>query len=153
MTFNPDEGTLTRQQEINSRLTTLVNQTNAIIVDCVSDVLQDFDLTPTQYATLLMLGCNPGSSSARLARLVNVTPQSMGVMVTKLEERGLVQREPAEIHLRVLTITLTSQGLELMEAADLAARGIEERILGSLTPEEGEQLRALLRKVNNFLRA
>jgi DNA-binding MarR family transcriptional regulator len=153
MTFNPDEGTLTRQQEINSRLTTLVTQTNAIIVDRVSEVLRDFDLTPTQYATLLMLGCNPGSSSARLARLVNVTPQSMGVMVTKLEERGLVQREPAEIHLRVLIITLTSQGLELMEAADLAARGIEERILGSLTPEEGEQMQALLRKVNNFLRA
>jgi DNA-binding MarR family transcriptional regulator len=96
-----------RQQELNARLTTLINQSDAVLVARVTDVLVGFHLTPTQYAALLMLECNPGSSSAQLARLVNVTPQSMGVIMNKLEERGLVTREPAEIHSRVLATTLT----------------------------------------------
>lgn len=140
-----------RQQEINARLITLINQLDAVLVARVTEVLLDFDLTPTQYAALLMLGCNPGSSSAQLARFVNVTPQSMGVIVTKLEERGLVTREPAEIHSRVLTTTLTRKGHQIMEAADEAARTVELGLREAFAESEVEQLRGLLRRARQAL--
>lgn len=152
MSSRSDTAELSRQQEINSRLTTLVNGANGAIIDGVSTALQNFDLTPTQYATLLMLGCNPGTSSARLARLVNVTPQSMGVIVTKLEDRGLVQRDPAEIHPRVLSVKLTTRGAKLAGVADEAAQAVERRIKEALSADEVAQFRELLTKVHGALK-
>lgn len=140
-----------RQQELNARLTTLINQSDAVLVARVTDVLVGFNLTPTQYAALLMLECNPGSSSAQLARLVNVTPQSMGVIMNKLEERGLVTREPAEIHSRVLATTLTRDGRQVMEAADEAARKVEVGLRDAFTESEVEQFRDLLQRARQAL--
>lgn len=140
-----------RQQEINARLTTLINQSDAVLVARVTDVLVGFNLTPTQYAALLMLECNPGSSSAQLARLVNVTPQSMGVIMTKLEGRALVTRELTEIHSRALATTLTLKGHRVMEAADEAVRKVELELRDAFTESEVEQLRELLRRARQAL--
>ncbi|MDI2036493.1 MarR family winged helix-turn-helix transcriptional regulator [Paenarthrobacter nitroguajacolicus] len=145
----PDAIKSNLQAEINGRLTTLVNRANSLIIESVNEALQDFELTPTQYASLAMLGCNQGISSAKLARLVNVTPQSMGTIVSKFEERALVTRQPAEIHSRVMTLTLTKQGFKLMQAADDAVRIIERRITGSFSQAEIELFKALLRRIGD----
>ncbi|MFF1832253.1 MarR family winged helix-turn-helix transcriptional regulator [Paenarthrobacter sp. NPDC058040] len=141
------------QREINNRLTVLINRANGAILDTVNGALEEFDLSPTQYATLLMLGCNPGTSSAGLARLVNITPQTMGVVVTKLETRGLVMRQPAEIHSRVLTITLTEDGNRLLQSADAAIQDVERHLADSLSAPEVEHLKALLGRVTRTLLA
>ncbi|MGO4249044.1 MarR family winged helix-turn-helix transcriptional regulator [Paenarthrobacter sp. RAF54_2] len=140
-----------RQQEINGRLITLLNQAEAVLVERVTEALLEFDLTPTQYATLLMLGCNQGSTSAQLARFVNVTPQSMGVVVAKLEARGLISREPSKVNSRVMATKLTREGRRVMEAADEAAGMIEQQLREVLGEAEVEQFRGLLQMARGAL--
>nr|WP_275587191.1 MarR family transcriptional regulator [Micromonospora terminaliae] len=116
-----------------------------------ADCLAPFDLTVTQYTAMLMLRCNPGSSSAQLARLCRVTPQSMSVVTAALEQRGLAQRTPAAIHPRVMALTLTRRGAILLNRADLAAREVDARYEEEFTADELAALRHLLERARRVL--
>ncbi|WNM37301.1 MarR family transcriptional regulator [Micromonospora halotolerans] len=140
-----------RQQEINGRVSTLLQHAASVMVVRKADCLAPFDLTVTQYTAMLMLRCNPGSSSAQLARLCRVTPQSMSVVTAALEKRGLAQRTPAAIHPRVLALTLTRRGAALLARADLAAREVDARYEEEFSADELAALRHLLERARRVL--
>jgi DNA-binding MarR family transcriptional regulator len=140
-----------RQQEINGRVSTLLQHAASVMVARKTDCLAPFDLTVTQYTAMLMLRCNPGSSSAQLARLCRVTPQSMSVVTAALEQRGLAQRTPAAIHPRVMALTLTRRGAALLNRADLAAREVDARYEEEFTADELATLRHLLERARRVL--
>ncbi|MEU4219705.1 MarR family transcriptional regulator [Actinoplanes sp. NPDC026623] len=135
-----------RQQEINERVSTLMQHASSVMVARKSEALATFDLTVTQYTALLMLRCNPGVSSAQLARLCRVTPQSMSVVTATLEQRGLTERMPVPIHTRVMAITLTRRGGALLAKADAAARAVDKRYEAEFTAAELATLRRLLER-------
>lgn len=135
-----------RQREINERVSTLLQHASSVMVVRKAELLAAFDLTVTQYTALLMLRCNPGVSSAQLARLCRVTPQSMSVVTAALEQRGLAERMPVPIHARVMALTLTRKGNALLAKADAAARAVEARYEAEFTVAELATLRALLRR-------
>lgn len=91
---------------------------------------QPYSLTPTELYRSVML-----SSGAMTNRL------------DRLEERGLVRRSPDPEDRRGLLITLTGEGLELIEEAVEAHVEGEEELLGSLDGEDRAQLANLLRKL------
>ncbi|MFE3288461.1 MarR family winged helix-turn-helix transcriptional regulator, partial [Streptomyces sp. NPDC059233] len=59
-------------------------------------------VTVPQYAALLWLAEKPGVSAAALARLCGVTPPTMNTVLKNLQERGLIERTPHELHRNVL---------------------------------------------------
>jgi DNA-binding MarR family transcriptional regulator len=140
-----------RQREINSRISTLLQHAASVMVARKAECLAPFDLTATQYTAMLMLRCNPGSSSAQLARLCRVTPQSMSVVTATLEGRGLAERSPAAIHPRVFALTLTRKGNALLIKADLAAREVDARYEAEFTEDELTTLRGLLERARYAL--
>lgn len=135
-----------RQREINDRVSTLLQHAASVMVARKAEALAPFDLTVTQYTAMLMLRCNPGTSSAQLARLCRVTPQSMSVVTAALEQRGLADRAPVAIHARVLALTLTRKGNALLNKADLAARSVDARYEAEFTEDELANLRTLLER-------
>lgn len=135
-----------RQREINERVSTLLQHASSEMIARKAESLAPFDLTVTQYTALLMLRCNPGVSSAQLARLCRVTPQSMSVVTAALEQRGLTERMPVPIYARIMALTLTRKGNTLLTKADAAARRVDERYEAEFSAEELATLRALLHR-------
>jgi DNA-binding MarR family transcriptional regulator len=106
-----------------------------------------FGLSARQHGVLGVLAATPGISAGGLARAAMITPQSMGELLTGLEERGLVIRHPptSRGHPSRLEITGDARAL-LAEVHPVVEAGNAPGALG-LTAGEVEQLRALLRKV------
>ena len=91
---------------------------------------EPYSLTPTELYRSTML-----SSAAMTNRL------------DRLEGRGLVRRSPDPDDRRGVLITLTEEGLDLIEGAVGAHIEGEEGLLGSLSGEDRARLAALLRKL------
>lgn len=89
-----------------------------------------YQLTPTQLFNALML-----SSGAMTNRL------------DRLEEVGLIKRAPNPNDRRGILVTLTKEGLTLMDEAYPAHIANEQQMLAALTEDEKEAITALLRKL------
>ena len=98
-----------------------------------------------------VLGARPGLSNAQLARRSLVTPQSMIEILSRLERRDLVIREPDPNHARILRGTLTKKGRDLLRDADRAVAGIQEQILADVPQRERATLIEGMRSVMNRL--
>lgn len=91
---------------------------------------EPYSLTPTELYRSMML-----SSAAMTNR------------IDRLEERGLVAREPDPTDRRGVKIRLTTEGLELIEDAVTAHVEGEERLLNELNDKDREHLAKLLGKL------
>ena len=86
-------------------------------------------------------------SQSRLARMAGITPQSMGVLISGLEEDGYLERRPSETDRRAMTLALTDAGrARAAEVSDEHRRFCEET-LGCLTDDEKSQLIEILGKI------
>lgn len=106
----------------------------------MDEVLREVGLTTPQYAVLSVLEDSPGLSGAALARRSFVTPQTMNMIVAKLEDAGLIARSPHPEHGRVLQAYLTGEGRMLVSGAHEVVGAVEERMLGGLNSEERVRL-------------
>ncbi|MCJ2122550.1 MarR family winged helix-turn-helix transcriptional regulator [Methylobacterium sp. J-077] len=101
----------------------------------VEQRLSGLGLTLPQFSVLTMLAAYPGHSSADLARLALVTPQTMSVIVANLMKAGLVARTPHRVHGRIQTIALTEAGETMLAAAKKRVYALEADMLAALAPE------------------
>jgi DNA-binding MarR family transcriptional regulator len=78
-----------------------------LVVRKIKQAPLDGDLTMAESSTLSRLERAGPATSSDLARVDRISPQSMGVTVAALEERGLVQRsrDPGDGRRIVLSIT------------------------------------------------
>ena len=89
-----------------------------------------YQLRPSEFSSTLML-----TSSGTTKRL------------DRLEQAGLITRAPDPQDRRGVIITLTSAGLELIDAVMEAHLANERRLLGALSESERDRLADLLRKL------
>lgn len=149
----PRRGEKAFRQDLDARLGTYVKLAEQAIIAGKSHILRDYDLSIAQYATMMALYYVPGQCAAQLARTALVTPQTMANVLSKLDEKRLIDRVPSDVHSRVNVITLTAAGEALVLRADDEARHVEQRLRDEFTPEERTQLRDLLLRVAAVLRA
>ncbi|EGR2830452.1 MarR family transcriptional regulator [Vibrio cholerae] len=90
----------------------------------------DREITPTELYQTLML--SSGAISTRIEQLV---------------QRGLVQRVASEQDRRSCKVTLTEQGIELVDQALNSHVDNMNRMLAVLTEQEQRQLEQLLKKI------
>lgn len=125
----------------------LLKRTELAVRSCVEVALVQFDLTPNQFHVLLRLHQQDGVSAAQLARSLGVRPQSAGEIVAPLERKSLIRREESPEHRRVLRISLTAAGRQLLVRASRIALQLEEELLRDLNAIELRALRNGLSKV------
>ncbi|MFT4021703.1 MAG: MarR family winged helix-turn-helix transcriptional regulator [Acinetobacter sp.] len=113
----------------------------------VEQALSDLQLTQPQFAVMTMLGAYPGHSSADLARLALLTPQTMSVIVTNLVKMGLVNRRAHQVHGRIQKLELTNQGKDLLQAAKTRVYGLENAMLAVLSKDDEAVIKKWLVKV------
>jgi DNA-binding MarR family transcriptional regulator len=110
-------------------------------------------VTTTEYVALSILRDRDGLSSAQLARWAFVTAQAMNLVVAALERRKLVRRRPDPRRRRVLRISVTRQGLEILERCDRSMDVIESDMLRGLDAETLSVVRAALSSCAHSLEA
>jgi DNA-binding MarR family transcriptional regulator len=92
----------------------------------------------SQISVLREIGLNPGISSADLARLAWLTPQTLGQLVIQMQERGLVRRRPGEG--RKICHYLTQGGEKLLAAGMEKTREVDTHVLRDFSDEDLEVL-------------
>lgn len=95
------------------------------------------DLSWSQESVVSLLDRQGPTTVTELAKIEGVRSQSMGATVASLEELGLVQREPDPTDGRQSIVSLTGQGVAVLEAARAVKQSWLVGVLGErLSAEE-----------------
>jgi DNA-binding MarR family transcriptional regulator len=122
----------------------LLRQATAAVRAAHDSALAAAQLTTPQFLVLNLLDAYPGASGAELARTAQLTPQTMNLIVRKLEREGLIERVEHETHGRVLRIGLTGKGSQRLRLAKTLSDKIERSILALTDPATERKLRRWL---------
>lgn len=102
------------------------------------------DLTLSESAALSRLDRSGPSTAAQLAKLEQISPQSMSATLQALEARGLIARSTDPEDGRRVILSLTPAGREIVHCKRDARTEQLTRALEALTPEERARLGAAL---------
>jgi len=107
----------------------LLRQAQGIVRHALDGALAEAGLTTPQFLVLNLLDAYPGASGADIARIAQLTPQTVNLIVRKLERDRLIARQAHESHGRILRMGLTAAGRKRLERCKHLADGVERRIL------------------------
>jgi DNA-binding MarR family transcriptional regulator len=105
------------------------------------------DLTLPQFDVIITLGNTPGMSHKTLGEKSLITKGTLTGVISRLEDKGLVQRVPSEKDGRSQIVRLTEAGNALYEREFPEHLGHLERIFKDYAPEEVVALEATLLKL------
>lgn len=108
------------------------------------------DLTPVQFAALDALSHNPGTDQARLADAIAKDRATVGSVVDRLEQKGLIARDINSRDKRARKLSLTPVGQALLTASIPVVADLQKEILPGLSAAEYETFVELARKATNM---
>lgn len=104
------------------------------------------DLTPVQFGALSALSTNPDVDQATLAGLIAHDRVTMGAVLDRLQNKGLITRKVSPHDRRARVLALTDIGQTVVETATPIVRALQGDILTGLDQHETQQLLHLMRK-------
>jgi DNA-binding MarR family transcriptional regulator len=125
----------------------LLRQASAASRQAVEQALADLGVTQPQFLVMTMVNAYPGSSSADVARLAMLTPQTISVIVANLERDGRLTRSVSPEHGRIQRVALTDDGRALLARCRERTQAVEARLAATLTPEQERVVRRWLVEV------
>jgi MarR family transcriptional regulator, temperature-dependent positive regulator of motility len=105
-----------------------------------------FDLTSVQFAALDAIAEQPGIDQATLAATIGFDRATIGGVIERLENKGLLQRMVSEQDRRARLLTLTREGAKLLAACRPVVETLQADILAPLTAKERAAFLALAQK-------
>lgn len=120
-------------------------RTNDQIQNRFGKLFRQFGVTASQYNVLRILAGEgkPMPCLEIASRTIQVVPAITG-LIDRLENQGLVQRERCVEDRRVIYVTLTPKGEELLERMAEPVSKLHKKLLSHMTPKQLEQLSLLL---------
>lgn len=111
----------------------------------LEDELEGLHLSTQEYGILSVFESRSELSTSELARISQVTRQTMHTAVLGLERAGLVERRSR--NRRVVLVVPTARGRERLEAATKRVRAVERAALAGLGGDEERTIRNWLSAV------
>lgn len=111
-------------------------------------VMGESGATPTQFAALSKLADGQEISQNQLGRMTAMDPATIKGVISRLAERGLVERLHDPGDQRRVLIRLSPAGRDLLPALIEKARQITQETLSPLTTDEAKRLSALLARLD-----
>lgn len=108
--------------------------------------LAPIGLTPRQFSILAVVQAHPDLNPAQVARMVMITPQSLGALIDQLERANLVVREGERKRGVKTQIRPSREGLRLLRNASRIVEELNKETrkhLGSAYPAVEEAVRDL----------
>lgn len=106
-----------------------------------------FKLRPVEFTILVLLLANPQATPKQLALTLGMPPPNVTVLLDRLAERGLVQRQRSTTDGRAMNLLLTDKGTELARRAQRVSVDMESGLLSALSAAERAMLGELLHKL------
>ena len=104
--------------------------------------LEDIGLSAQEYGILSVFETRPELSTSELARVTQVTRQTMHPAILRLESAGLLERRAR--NQRVVLLRTTKQGREALRAATKRIRVAERAAFAGLSERDETTVRAWL---------
>ncbi|CAG0973048.1 Multiple antibiotic resistance protein MarR [Anaerolineae bacterium] len=105
------------------------------------------EATVAQWKILMLIGNKRCHTAAGLAEALECDMGSVTRTLDRLEAKGLVKRERSRTDKRLVHLSLTPEGMEVMPHLPEAAIEAMNEVLADFTMEEVEQLKDFLRRI------
>jgi MarR family transcriptional regulator for hemolysin len=103
--------------------------------------LKELNLTSLSLMTMMLIYSHSGITMSELATAVGVSNAQLSRTVSKLEERGLVERRHNDKNRRIVNVFQTVAGQKMaQEQVGIVRANLSQR-LANLLPDEREELR------------
>jgi DNA-binding MarR family transcriptional regulator len=129
------------------RLGYLLRQANATHRQAMEQAMADLGVTSPQFVVLTMLNAYPGISSADVARLAYLTPQTVSLIVANLERAGALARRAHDVHGRIQHLDVTTSGRALLAQCKRRVDALEEKLNAGLSTRDEQAIRSWLVRV------
>jgi len=145
---NPSDSYSRYLANMNPRVIYLIKRAEIEITSRMSKALDLLGITPIQFTLLYFVKHDKGDfSSAQLSRRFQVTPQSMNELIAVLQTKKLLRKTVDPSHKRILRISLTPKGNQLLTSCNMALDAIEKELFEDLTNNEIDKIRDIIGKI------
>jgi DNA-binding MarR family transcriptional regulator len=107
----------------------------------------NIDLSPGRFATLMLIGRNPGISQTALSRANARDKSSLTPVLEDLERRKLVRRERPKNDRRSYRLTLTPSGERLLQELTACAERHDRNLDRIIGPRDRARFLKILKKL------
>lgn len=108
---------------------------------------EGLDLTPFQFAALSAIAAEPGLDQASVSARAAVDRATIGGVIDRLVDKGLVARQVSQSDRRARVLTLTDSGAEVLMRVQAAIIAVQEVLCEGLSDADRVTLTALLQRV------
>ncbi|WHY01377.1 MarR family transcriptional regulator [Neobacillus sp. DY30] len=127
----------------------LLMQTSKAIQERIRDEMSKHNLSITEFSVLEVLFYQGKQTIQQIGSRILISSGSMTYVIDKLEQKGIIKRNDCREDRRVIHITLTAEGMDMMENIMPKYQDLVDSFFGDLTGEESELIINLLKKVRN----
>jgi MarR family transcriptional regulator, lower aerobic nicotinate degradation pathway regulator len=124
----------------------MIRRAHQISVSLFLEETGALGITNRQYGILLVLKAEPGIDQITVAKLLGLDRSTTGMVLTKLEDAGLVGRVVGAHDRRKRSLKLTPTGEQMLKRLAEPAQRAQERVLSAFSPHERETFLGLLDK-------
>ena len=124
----------------------MIRRAHQISVSLFLEETGALGITNRQYGIMLVLKAEPGIDQITVAKLLGLDRSTTGMVLTKLEDAGLVGRVVGTHDRRKRSLKLTPTGERMLKRLAEPARRAQERVLSAFSPRERETFLDLLDK-------
>jgi MarR family transcriptional regulator, 2-MHQ and catechol-resistance regulon repressor len=127
----------------------MLMQTSKAIQERIRDEMSKNKLSITEFSVLEVLFYQGKQTIQQIGNRILISSGSMTYVIDKLEQKGIIKRNDCREDRRVIHITLTAEGMEMLENIMPKYQEMVDSIFGDLTDDESELLVNSLNKVSN----
>jgi DNA-binding MarR family transcriptional regulator len=125
----------------------LLRRAHQISVSIFESACSELGITPGQYAVLTVLRTDCTLDQSSVARAIGLDKVTVSLLLRGLETRGLVDRRVQPDNRRKRVLTLTAQGLALLQRSKAPAEDAYERLLAPFDAAQRDALLSLLQQL------
>lgn len=108
---------------------------------------EGLDLTPFQFAALSTIAAEPGLDQASVSARAAVDRATIGGVIDRLVDKGLVARQVSQADRRARVLTLTDSGADVLMRVQAAIIAVQDALCAGLSDPDRATLTALLQRV------
>lgn len=122
----------------------LVRRLHQISTALFAEECAAFDLTPVQYAALVVIGQHVDIDATRLSSLIAFDRSTIGGVLDRVEAKNWVARHPSPDDRRIKLLRLTPEGRRLLGRVESAVGRVQDRLLAPLAAADRATMMRLL---------
>jgi MarR family transcriptional regulator, 2-MHQ and catechol-resistance regulon repressor len=129
----------------------LLMQTSKAIQERIRDEMSKNNLSITEFSVLEVLFYQGKQTIQQIGNRILISSGSMTYVIDKLEQKGIIKRNDCREDRRVIHITLTAEGMDMMENIMPKYQDMVASFFGDLNGDESELMVIFLQKVRNIV--